>query len=135
MSVTDDSYASTIADTVTPIMEAGLADLVDADHVVSSSVRFIPTHGHSPGHMSVLIESKGERALITGDATHHPVQWAQPGWGMAADWDGEMGTATRERMRVEFSGEETLVIGTHYASPSAGHIVSVDGEWQFRARV
>lgn len=132
-SITDDAYASTIADTVAPIMEAGLADLVDPDHVVTGSVRFVPTHGHSPGHMSVLIESGGRRALITGDATHHPVQWAEPGWGMAADWDGAMGIRTRESMRAEFADPDTLIIGTHYASPSAGHIVSVDGQWQFHA--
>jgi glyoxylase-like metal-dependent hydrolase (beta-lactamase superfamily II) len=131
--VAEDGYASTIADTVAPIMEAGLADLVDPDHVVTSSVRFIPTHGHSPGHMSVLIESNGERALITGDATHHPVQWAEPAWGMAADWDGEMGNRTREVMRHEYGDGATLVIGTHYAAPSAGHIVSVDGAWRFVA--
>ena len=133
MGATGDAYASTIADTVAPIMEAGLADLVEPDHVVTSAVRFIPTHGHSPGHMSVLIESGGERALITGDATHHPVQWAEPDWGMAADWDGAMGTRTREQLRSEFGDDGTLVLGTHYASPSAGHIVSVDGRWQFRA--
>jgi glyoxylase-like metal-dependent hydrolase (beta-lactamase superfamily II) len=133
MSVTEDGYASTIADTVAPIMDAGLADLVEPDHVLTSSVRFIPTHGHSPGHMSVLIESDGARALITGDATHHPVQWAEPSWGMAADWNGEMGALTRESMRAEFGDGETVVIGTHYPAPSAGHIVSVDGEWQFRA--
>lgn len=133
--VADDAYASTIADTVAPIMDAGLADLVEPDHVLTSEVRFLPTHGHSPGHMSVLIESDGSRALITGDATHHPVQWAEPGWGMAADWDAAMGRATRENMRAQFGDDGTLVIGTHYAAPSAGHIISVDGDWQFRALV
>jgi glyoxylase-like metal-dependent hydrolase (beta-lactamase superfamily II) len=84
--------------------------------------------------MSVLIESGGQRALITGDATHHPVQWAEPAWGMAADWDGAMGTRTRESLREEFGDSGALVLGTHYASPSAGHIVSVDGAWRFVAQ-
>ena len=75
-------FASTFDDTVQPVVDAGQADLVDTDHRLCEEVRLVPTHGHTPGHVSVLIESGGARALITGDATHHPVQWAEPGWKM-----------------------------------------------------
>jgi glyoxylase-like metal-dependent hydrolase (beta-lactamase superfamily II) len=34
--------------------------------------------GHTPGHGSVMIESEGKRAVITGDMTHHPCQLARP---------------------------------------------------------
>jgi glyoxylase-like metal-dependent hydrolase (beta-lactamase superfamily II) len=30
--------------------------------------------GHTPGHMSILITSRGERALVLRDAAHNPVQ-------------------------------------------------------------
>lgn len=124
-------YAWNLPDTVAPVVDAGLVDLVDPDHVVTDAVRFIPTPGHSPGHMSVLIESGGARALITGDATHHPVQWAEPDWGMSGDWDGALGAESRRQMRADHGDTGTLVLGTHYAAPSAGHIVNVDGTWQF----
>jgi glyoxylase-like metal-dependent hydrolase (beta-lactamase superfamily II) len=81
--------------------------------------------------MSVLIESKSARALITGDATHHPVQWAETDWGMSGDWDGAKASDSRREMRAEHGDTGTLILGTHYAAPSAGHIVSVGGEWQF----
>lgn len=126
-------YAWNLSDTVAPVVDAGLVDLVDPDHRVTSEIRFVPTHGHSPGHMSVVIESNGERALITGDATHHPVQWAEPDWGMSGDWDGPMGAESRRRMREEHGDTGTLILGTHYAAPSAGHIVQRDGQWQFQA--
>ena len=126
-------YAWNLPDTVAPVVEAGLVDLVDADHRVTSEVRFIPTPGHSPGHMSVLIESNGSRALITGDATHHPVQWAEIEWGMSGDWDGAQASDSRRQMRADHGDTGTLILGTHYAAPSAGHIVSVHGEWQFHA--
>jgi glyoxylase-like metal-dependent hydrolase (beta-lactamase superfamily II) len=83
--------------------------------------------------MSVLIESNGSRALITGDATHHPVQWAEIEWGMSGDWDGAQANDSRRQMRADHGDTGTLILGTHYAAPSAGHIVSVDGEWQFHA--
>ena len=112
---------------------AGLADLVETDHEVTGEVRLVPTHGHSPGHVSVLIESGGERALITGDATHHPVQWAEPDWGMAADSDSAGAAETRRRLRAEHGAAGTLILGTHYAAPSAGRLVA-DGEaWRFVA--
>ena len=119
-------YALNLDDTVVPVVEAGLADLVDDDHELTGEVRLVPSPGHSPGHVSVLVESDGERALITGDATHHPVQWAEPDWGMAGDWDGAASAASRRALRDVHGGRRTLIIGTHYAPPTAGWIVGDD---------
>ena len=115
------------ADSVTPILEADLAELVEADHRLCPEVRFVPSHGHSPGHCSVMVESKGERALITGDFAHHPCQFAHPGWCSSADFDRAAGEATRRRMLAELADTPTLVIGTHFAGPTAGHVVR-DGD-------
>src|SRR4030095_10372130 len=82
-----ETYTPTIDVAVRPIVEAVLADVVEPDHKLCDSVRLVPTAGHTPGHVSVEIASQGERALITGDMTHHPVQWAEPDWTMAADSD------------------------------------------------
>src|SRR5262249_35932729 len=49
------------SDSVRPIFDAGLVDLVDVDHRICEEVRLVPTHGHTPGHVSVRIESKGEK--------------------------------------------------------------------------
>ena len=81
--------AVTFGDAVRPVFEAGQADLVDTDHKITDEVRFAPTPGHTPGHVSVLIESKGQRAVITGDMMHHPIQIADGAidWQMSADVD------------------------------------------------
>lgn len=124
-------YALNLTDTVAPVMAAGLADLVDSDHRITDDVRFAASPGHSPGHVCVLIESAGERALITGDATHHPVQWAEPDWHMAGDWDAAMSSATRRHLRDEHGPAGTLVLGTHYPAPSAGRLVAAGDGWRF----
>ncbi|MFV0297174.1 MAG: MBL fold metallo-hydrolase [Hyphomicrobiaceae bacterium] len=111
------------ADSVQPIVDAGLAELVEADHRLCDEIRFVPSHGHSPGHCSVLIESKGERALITGDFAHHPCQFARLDWCSSADFDRDMAKATRERILAELAGTRTLVIGTHFAGPTAGRVL------------
>lgn len=119
----DPGFAATLGATVEPIFAAGLADLVECDHVVTDEVRLEPTPGHTPGHVSVAIRSQGRRALVTGDMTHHPVQWAEPAWGIAADSDGAEAVRTRERLLAAHLDSDLLVIGTHYAPPTAGRLV------------
>jgi glyoxylase-like metal-dependent hydrolase (beta-lactamase superfamily II) len=123
----DPGFASTLGVAVEPIFAAGLADLVECDHVLTDEVRLEPTPGHTPGHVSVRIASGGRRALITGDMTHHPVQWAEPTWGITADSDGAEATRTRLRLLAEHTDGDVLVIGTHYAPPTAGRLVRRGG--------
>ena len=47
-------------DSVSPIFAAGLADLVEQDHRIAPEIRLLPTAGHTPGHVSVLLESQGQ---------------------------------------------------------------------------
>jgi glyoxylase-like metal-dependent hydrolase (beta-lactamase superfamily II) len=128
---THDHEYLNIDDTVRPIVDAGLADLVETDHGVCDEVRFVPTPGHTPGHVSLVIESKGERAVITGDMSHHPVQFALPELRMNADSDTPVAVATRRRSLAEWEAEGTLVIGTHFAGRTAGHVAAEQDGWRF----
>jgi glyoxylase-like metal-dependent hydrolase (beta-lactamase superfamily II) len=127
------TYAVTIEQAVRPIVDAGLATLVEPDHQLCDTVRLVPTAGHTPGHVSVEITSGGERALITGDMTHHPVQWAEPDWAMPADSDKPAAAATRRRIADMIADEQVLVIGTHYPVPCAGYLVRAERGVCFRA--
>ncbi|MFT4823344.1 MAG: glyoxylase-like metal-dependent hydrolase (beta-lactamase superfamily II) [Halioglobus sp.] len=118
---------SVFADSVAPVFEAGLMDLVDTDHQICSEVDLVPTLGHTPGHVSVRIRSKGEQAIITGDFVHHPCQMARLDWGSAADLDGAEADATRRRVFESYADTPTLIIGTHFAGATAGTIVR-DGD-------
>src|SRR5690606_7188683 len=61
------------ADAIDPVVEAGLVDFIPAEHQVCAEVSLFPTPGHTPGHVSVLIRSQGQEAVITGDLMHHPL--------------------------------------------------------------
>jgi len=65
----DEEQQVIMGDSVRPIFDAGLAELVEMDHRVSPEIRLRPTPGHTPGHVSVVIESEGQSAVITGDIT------------------------------------------------------------------
>jgi glyoxylase-like metal-dependent hydrolase (beta-lactamase superfamily II) len=122
---------SAIDDSVRPIVEAGLHQLVEVDHRLSDEITLEPTRGHTPGHVSVRIRSQGLEALITGDFVHHPCQMARPEWCSSADTDREQGIATRRRMFASLAGSPVLVIGTHFATPCAGRVVADGDAWRF----
>jgi glyoxylase-like metal-dependent hydrolase (beta-lactamase superfamily II) len=122
-----DDFGPVVEDSVRPIIDAGLADLVDMDHSITSEVWLEPTPGHTPGHVSVRIRSRGEEAVITGDMTHHPCQFAHPDWAASVDYDAEQSTQTRLDFYARYAGQPVLIIGTHFAAPTAGRIVR-DGD-------
>jgi glyoxylase-like metal-dependent hydrolase (beta-lactamase superfamily II) len=119
-----------MSDSIKPIFDAGLVQLVEQDDVISPEVRLTPSTGHTPGHVSVMIESEGARAVITGDMTHHPCQMAHPDWTLA-DIDPKAAVLTRSRLFAEWADQPTLVIGTHFAAPTAGHIVRDGAAFRF----
>ena len=121
------------ADSVRPVLDAGLAELVEMDHRLTPEVFLEPTPGHTPGHVSVRIVSGGEEAVITGDLMHHPVQCAEPAWASRFDVDPEAARRTRRAFLERYAGRPVLVLGTHFATPTGGRIVREGGAWRFAA--
>jgi glyoxylase-like metal-dependent hydrolase (beta-lactamase superfamily II) len=64
------------AECILPVMEAGLAQLVEPGMQFADCVTLIDSSGHTPGHLSAVLESKGEGVVLAGDAIHHPLQIA-----------------------------------------------------------
>jgi glyoxylase-like metal-dependent hydrolase (beta-lactamase superfamily II) len=120
-----------LEESVDPIVEAGLAQFVDADFQVCDEIRLQPSHGHTPGHYHVHISSRGENAVITGDIMHHPMQCAQPHRTARFDMDKDAGRATRVKFVDTFRDTDTLVIGSHFCEPTAGWIRSYDDGTRF----
>ncbi|MEI9852177.1 MAG: MBL fold metallo-hydrolase [Sphingomonas sp.] len=120
-----------MVDSVDPIVAAGLAELVEADHRICDELWLEPSHGHTPGHVHVRISSKGEEAVITGDLMHHPIQCAMPHRTATFDMDADAGRATRVGFVEKYSDSGVLVIGAHFAHPTAGWIRTHDDGRQF----
>jgi len=123
----EQEYGPVIEDSVQPIFAAGLAHLVGENHRVTDEVWLEPTAGHTPGHVSVHIASKGEEAVITGDMIHHPCQIAHLDWSSTADWNPQLAADTRSAFVQRYADRPVLIIGTHFAAPTAGRLVR-DGE-------
>lgn len=121
-----------LEDAIDPVVNAGQMELIDADFRLTDELSLIPTPGHTPGHVSVLIRSRGEEAVITGDMMHHPIQLAVPAIPANFDMDKPIGIRTREEFIGRFANTPTLVIGSHFAEPTAGHIVTDGAGWRLK---
>ncbi len=99
---------------------------------VFPGVTAIPSHGHTPGHTSFLIESGGERLLVWGDTIHIPeVQFARPEIAMVPDTDPDAAVASRRRLLEMATQERLAVTGMHMHFPGFGHVARDGGTFRF----
>lgn len=126
---TDEEDVTLRADSIQPVIDADLVDLVPTDHRITDEVWLEHTPGHTPGHVSVRIESNGQRGVITGDLAHHPSQLARPEWSSSYDVDAPQGVETRRSFFSENADGDVLVMGTHW-EPCAGHIKTAGKAWK-----
>ncbi len=117
---------------VWPLQDLGLIEFMDGEHSITSELTAVPTPGHTPGHVSIMVTSKGERALVLGDAAHNPVQLQETDWVSRADMDPEITRQTRRVLFERLEREQILVAAGHFEAPGFGRVVRLDGRryWQ-----
>jgi len=113
-------------DAVQPVVEAGLVDLIEPDHDICPEIRLRPTPGHTPGHVSIDIESQGVRAIVTGDMMHNPIQFERPQDYGRFDMDQARAAATRQDFVDDMANTDVFVIGSHFSEPTGGYVVRDD---------
>ena len=118
---------------VEPLRHSGRLRFTEGEESFGEHLVFISVPGHTPGHVAVGISDRGERAVIIGDASHHPVHVSHPDWVSPLDWDPEMAAASRERLFEVAAQDGRLVLGGHWTHPGWGHIVRLAGKRSFRA--
>lgn len=122
-----------LVECVEPLRDTGRIKLVSEETAITADLTYISTPGHTPGHVAIGLASQGERAVIIGDASHHPVQLLHPDWSPSADWDPVMSATTRDRLFDSAIEEERTWIAGHWEHPGIGRLVRLDGKRQFRA--
>ncbi|MEE9198636.1 MAG: MBL fold metallo-hydrolase, partial [Dehalococcoidia bacterium] len=117
---------------VEPLDELGLLDLIEGDHNLTDELTAFLTPGHTPGHMSILVSSQGEKGLILGDVAHHPLQVHETGWQNRADVDHAQARKTREAIMKRVEEEGLKLAAGHFPAPGFGKVVRLNGKryWQ-----
>jgi glyoxylase-like metal-dependent hydrolase (beta-lactamase superfamily II) len=124
----DPLHAPAFADSVQPVIDAGLVDAVASDTALTPEVQLRRTPGHTPGHMSVWIN---DRCVITGDALHHPIQCRHPEWTALGDAEPDAARTTRSKLLAAAAATNALLLGTHFAGTSAGRVLSTENGYRF----
>lgn len=106
--------------------------LVQDSYEVAPGVSLIFTPGHTPGHMSLRIESEGKQLIALGDSmTHAYISMEEPGWVSSNDMDGELTVQTRKRLLDMAATDEIAVIGYHFPFPGVGHVMREGEAYRF----
>lgn len=101
----------------------GKARLFEEDGEILPGIRAEAAHGHTPGHTTYLLDSEGQKLLLTGDSFNHHVYSVQrPEWHVRFDVDKQAGAATRKRVLVRLANEMIPFVGYHMPFPALGYI-------------
>lgn len=118
----------TMEDSVLPLFQQANTRLVSMSEEILPHIKLIPTPGHTPGHVSVCVESDGKQALISGDIMHHPCQIAHPEWGSHADHSPELAEETRRCVMEQLENTKTALLGTHFSRLACGFVVGSNAD-------
>lgn len=116
---------------LTLLERLGALDLVDGDRDLSDGVAVVHTPGHTPGHLSVLVRSRDEAVLLSGDALHHPVHVSEPAWRDANDADHAQAVATRVCL-LEWAERERLTLAPSHFHAPFGTVARLEGRREWR---
>ena len=94
-----------------------------AGEAVAAGLTYLDTAGHTPGHMAVMAESRGERLLVGGDALNNAVvSFARPDWPFGSDLDKDAAAATRRTLLDRLATDRIPLIGFHLPWPGIGRV-------------
>lgn len=112
---------------VAPLGAEGRVRLVRDETALDEHLTYVPTPGHTPGHVAIGVVDGTERGLIVGDASHHPVQLIHPDWSPAFDVDPVLSAHTRDALFERACAEGLAWVAGHWPYPGIGRIVRRDG--------
>lgn len=101
-------------------------------HEVVPGIHLIETPGHTPGHMSVMLDSGGAQLIALGDALAHAyVHFVHPDWAWETDELPEQAAATRRRLLDMAATDRITVLGYHFPFPGIGNVRRNGNQYQF----
>ena len=100
--------------------------IADGDSV-ASGVTAMMTPGHTPGHMSYMLESGGKQLVLIADLANHYV-WslAHPDWEVSFDTDKAQAAQSRRKLLDMLAADKTPFIGYHMPFPALGYVETRD---------
>lgn len=114
---------------VKPYADAGQLKVFDGSTELVPGVRAIAAHGHTPGHTTYAVESKGEKLILWGDLMHvAAVQFDDP--AVTIQFDTDSSAAAKQRMQAykDAARNGWMVGASHLSFPGVGHLRPAAGK-------
>ncbi len=120
-----------IRDSVLPVWEAGLVDLMrDGDEVLPGlTARAAP--GHTAGQLALELRSADALGLFTADVFHQPMQVVRPDWNSRYCEQPAVAVRTRRALLARAASEGAVLFPSHPGPPHAGRVVAVPAGLRF----
>jgi glyoxylase-like metal-dependent hydrolase (beta-lactamase superfamily II) len=113
-------------DSILPVADAGLVDFIDVERTprvpLTDGVTIHAAPGHTPGQVMIEVEGTSDRAFVTGDIIHHPIQFLAPDLVNPGDVDPVRARKFRDGLIAEIANRGGLLLPGHFPDPSAGRI-------------
>ncbi|MCC8971580.1 MBL fold metallo-hydrolase [Bradyrhizobium brasilense] len=114
-----------IADSVRPVIDAGLADFVDPHVTIAADMKLVPCYGHSQGML--LVEIAGEPgAIVGGDPLHHPLQMLDPDVNTGFCEQPEQAASSRRKFLARCADEGLIIAPTHFYAPRFSQVKRIE---------
>jgi glyoxylase-like metal-dependent hydrolase (beta-lactamase superfamily II) len=114
-------------DSVQPVLDAGLARIVEGTEELMPGLDLIPLPGHAPGMMGLRLRDGGKEALFVTDALHQPIQLRYPHWSSRYCENPVQATETRLKILRHAADTDAHILPAHFIKPYCAR-VRVDGE-------
>jgi glyoxylase-like metal-dependent hydrolase (beta-lactamase superfamily II) len=118
---------------INPYVKAGKFQPIIANSELTPGIKSYFNGGHTPGHITYVVESKGQKLVLLGDLLHvQAVQFDDPGVGIQFDSDSKIAIAERKEAFAAAAKGGYLIGAPHLSFPALGHVRSNGkGGYQF----
>ena len=110
------------ADSVLPVIDAGLADFMDGSSEVAGCLTPEPVPGHAPGMLSFRLRSRGEEGLFTADVMHNAIQIVRPDWNDRYCVWPDKALQSRAALLARAAERGALIMPMHLGAPYCGYV-------------
>ncbi|MBJ7311642.1 MBL fold metallo-hydrolase [Rugamonas sp. CCM 8940] len=115
-----------------PYVKAGKFQTFSGNTDLAPGVKAYASNGHTPGHTTYVVESKGQKLVLLGDLLHvQAVQFDQPEIAVTFDNDNKHAIAERKEAFAAAAKQGYLVGAAHLSFPGLGHVRANGKGYQF----
>ncbi|KJK14394.1 beta-lactamase [Burkholderiaceae bacterium 16] len=126
-----DVFGESFFDSVMPVVDAGLAEMIEPGREIANCLQVEAAAGHSPGQVAFRVRSRGEEAIFCGDILHSPLQIVRPDLNSGYCIRPDLARSTRLTFLNQAADSGALVLPVHFGEPYCGYVRRQDQGFRF----